>query len=68
MAKKKPQALKFHPKLEEDLKFMASMKGLTYNAYVERVLSSHVLAQIRAIRAYAAQGLNGAGEGDSGGL
>lgn len=61
MAKKKPQALKFHPKLEEDLKFIAGMKGLSYNGYVERILSSHVLVQIRAIRSYAESGVSDSG-------
>lgn len=45
MAKKKPQALKFHPQLDDDLRMLADMKDLNYNAYIESVLSKHVMAQ-----------------------
>jgi hypothetical protein len=45
------QSLKFSEGLQNDLKRLAEMKGLTYNAYVEGVLSNHVLVQKKALRA-----------------
>ena len=48
---KKFQALKFSEGLENDLKMLASIKNVNYNAYVEGILSSHVLIQKRAMRA-----------------
>lgn len=49
MAAKIPQSLKFTEGLQEDLKFLAGVKGMTYNGYVESILSSHVLVQKRTV-------------------
>jgi hypothetical protein len=57
---KKFQALKFNAELEEDLKFLSGLKGMSYNAYVERVLSIHVVAQRSAIKGLLGRG-NGSG-------
>ena len=50
MAKKIPQALKFTEGLDADLHTLANLKGVNYNAYVEAVLSNHVIIQKRAMR------------------
>ena len=50
MAKKIPQALKFTEGLDADLHTLAEIKKVNYNAYVEAVLSSHVIIQKRAMR------------------
>lgn len=45
------QSLKFTEGLQDDLKELAKIKGVTYNGYIESVLSTHVLIQKRAIQA-----------------
>ena len=50
MAKKIFQALKFTEGLTNDLKTLAEMKRTNYNAYVEAVLSAHVIVEKRALR------------------
>lgn len=47
MAKKKnkiPQALKFEETLMNELKELAEALGMTYNGYVEHILTNHVTA------------------------
>jgi ribosomal protein L20 len=50
MAKKIFQALKFTEGLDADLHTLAEMKKLSYNTYVEGILSNHVLVQKKALR------------------
>ena len=62
MAKKVFQSLKFTDGLMSDLKTLAEIKGISYNAYVEGILSNHVLVQKKAMRELAGKVVDSGGE------